>query len=295
MQKKQNLLLTGGTGFLGSNLLRKLICLDFNVFVLLRAKSSLSRIEDLEGKFTPVYQGEADLKALFAREKICSIIHCATNYGRGNESPLDILDANLTLPLKLLQMGAGAGVKSFINTDTVLDKRVSNYSLSKRHFRDWLQTCADRMTCVNMALEHFYGPDDNSSKFVTWIIHSLIKGVPEMQLTKGEQKRDFIYIDDVVDAFILILADSLSRDKGFFHYEIGTGRLVPIADFVRTIKAIVGNTATVLDFGAVPYRENEVMASSVDLTKITSLGWAPGVGLEAGLEKTIEFEKRKIR
>ena len=295
MASKPRIFLTGGNGFLGSNLLRKLIALDSDVFVLLRAKSILTRIEDLRRKFTPVYLETSDLAGLFTGERIDSIIHCATNYGRENQAPLDILEANLTLPLKLLQIGSASGVKCFINTDTVLDKRVSNYALSKRHFRDWLQSYSDRMTCVNVALEHFYGPGDNPSKFVTWIIQSLIKDLPEIKLTRGEQKRDFIHIDDVAEAFVYILRDSLTREKGFFHYEIGSGQLVSISDFVLTIKGLVGNTSTFLDFGAIPYRKNEVMASTVELSGIKKLGWEPAIGLRDGLGRTIEIEKRKLK
>lgn len=295
MGVRPKLFLTGGSGFLGSNLLRKLIALDFQVFVLLRPRSSMARIEDLRGKFVPVQMDGPDIENLFATEKISAIIHCATNYGREKQVPLDILEANLTLPLKLLQLGSDSRVQCFINTDTVLDKRVSNYALSKRHLRDWLHSYSDRMTCVNVALEHFYGPGDNPSKFVTWIIQSLIKGVPTIKLTKGEQKRDFIHIDDAAAAFICILQDSLKKEKGFFHYEIGSGRLVSIADFVLLIKHLVGNTGTSLDFGAIPYRENEVMASKVDLTGVQRLGWTPAIELEAGLKGTIEMEKRKFK
>lgn len=295
MADKIKIFLTGGSGFLGSNLLRKLIALDYSVFVLLRARSSLSRIDDLRGRFTPVSPDASDLGNLFSSEKFSSIIHCATNYGREKQVPLDILEANLTLPLKLLQIGSESGVKCFVNTDTVLDKRVNNYALSKRHLRDWLQSYSDRMTCVNVALEHFYGPGDNPSKFVTWIVHSLIKDVPTIKLTKGEQKRDFIYIDDVAEAFTYILRDSLKREKGFFHYEIGSGQLVSISDFVMAIKRLVGNTSTFLDFGAIPYRENEVMASSVDLSGIQKLGWSPVVSLENGLNRTIEIEKKEFK
>lgn len=295
MGQKQKILLTGGTGFLGSNLLRKFISLDLDVFVLLREKSSFYRINDLVGRFTPIHPNTPEFNDLFLKQNIHSIIHCATNYGRGNESPVDILEANLILPLKLLQIGADSGVKCFINTDTVLDKRVNHYSLSKKHFKDWLQTYSDKMVCLNVALEHFYGPHDNSSKFTTWIIQSLIRNVDKIDLTLGEQKRDFIHIDDVVEAFVCVWMDSLKHNTGFFHYEIGTGRLVSISDFVKMIKKLVGNDSTTLNFGARQYRENEVMASSVDLSNIRRLGWMPTVSLEDGLKRTVELEKRNAK
>lgn len=294
MSEKRNILLTGGTGFLGSNLLKKLVENGFNVFVLLRKESKLSRIEGLVGKVKFVRTDKTEFLDFFSRNEIYAIIHCATNYGRKNESPVDILEANLTLPLKLLQLGTDSGVKCFVNTDTVLDKRVNYYSLSKMQFKDWLRTYSDRMACVNIALEHFYGPDDTPSKFVTWIVQSLIRKANEIELTLGEQKRDFIYIDDVIDAFTLILADAFTREKGFVSYEIGAGQTISIGDFVRLIKKLLGNDSTFLHFGAIPYRENEVMESNVDLSAIEALGWRPAVSLADGLRKTIDFEKRKL-
>lgn len=294
MSENRNILLTGGTGFLGSNLLKKLIENGFNVFILLRKESKLSRIEDFVGKVKFVRTDKADLFDFFSRNEIYAIIHCATNYGRKNESPVDILEANLTLPLKLLQLGADSGVKCFVNTDTVLDMRVNCYSLSKAQFKDWLRTYSDRMVCVNVALEHFYGPDDTPSKFITWVIQSLIKETDRIALTLGEQKRDFIYIDDVANAFMRILSDSMIRKNGFVSYDIGTGSLISIVDFVLMIKKLLGNESTVLDFGAIPYRENEVMESNVNLSAIKALGWRPAISLADGLRKTIDFERRKF-
>ena len=51
--------------------------------------------------------------------------------------------------------------------------------------------------CINIGLEHFYGPNDDDSKFVSYIIHNLLNEVEKIDLTKGKQKRYFIYIDDV--------------------------------------------------------------------------------------------------
>jgi predicted glycosyltransferase involved in capsule biosynthesis len=71
------------------------------------------------------------------------------------------------MPLQLLELGKKTRVNCFINTDTILDKRVSYYSLSKNQFREWLELYAKEMICLNVALEHFYGPYDDNTKFVS--------------------------------------------------------------------------------------------------------------------------------
>ena len=288
--ERRTILLTGSTGFLGSNLLRRLLQAGCTVVITTRTASDFWRIDDLRPMVTEFNIETNDLSEVFRRHAIDTIVHCATNYGRKEINDLLLLNANLVLPLTLLQLGAEHNVRRFINTDTVLDKRTSSYSLSKHQFKEWLKVYADRMTGINVALEHFYGPFDDESKFVTFIIRSLIKGVERIDLTRGEQKRDFIHIDDVVDAFLRIIANSERLGNGFYHYEIGSARTISIRDFVILAKRLSGNTATKLNFGALPYRPNEVMESRVDITEIQKLGWAPHIPFEEGLEKTVRAE-----
>ena len=293
MKTKRMILLTGATGFLGSHLLRKCLTEDLNVIILARETSDFSRIKDHLNAIRVLYVGNCDYRGIFKELKIDAVVHCATNYGRKIESPLSILETNLMLPLKLLQIGLSNGLKCFINTDTILDKRINYYSLSKSQFKDWLRVYSDRLTCVNVALEHFYGPGDDDSKFATWIIQSMIRKVPRIDLTLGYQKRDFIYIDDVCSAFMDILKNSLLKNGGFQSYEVGAGEPISIRDFIGIIKKTTKNTQTELNFGAVPYRENEVMEYKTDISCLRSLGWYPKVSLIEGLSRTIEFESRR--
>ena len=290
-----NILLTGATGFLGSTLLSRLVEDRHNITILVRPTSSFQRITTLLDRITVFTIGDLSLHKLFQANNIETIIHCATNYGRGKVDPSDQLDANLIMPLKLLQEGCNAGVRCFINTDTILDKGVSDYALSKSQFKEWLVKYAHKMVCVNVALEHFYGPYDDPTKFVSFIVNKLLDGADSIDLTMGEQKRDFIYIKDIVSAFIQILNhDTTLLDSGYFDYEIGTGVTITIRAFVELTRQIVGNTQTKLNFGALPYRENESMETSVNLSTIRALGWAPSTSLIEGLSKMIEQE-REIR
>ena len=289
-----NIFLTGATGFLGSNLAARLVEGGHRVIILVRPNSSLQRITALLDHVTIYTIGNSGLRELFFDNKIETIIHCATNYGRGEVGSSELLGANLIMPLQLLQTGCECGVRCFINTDTILDKGVSDYALSKSQFREWLDKFSQKMVCVNIALEHFYGPYDNPTKFVSFIVKQLLDGVDSINLTPGEQKRDFIYIHDIVSAFILILNNCARIGPGYFDYEIGTGNTVAIRDFVELAKLISGNTHTRLDFGAIPYRENEAMETFVNTTSIRALGWEPVTSLCEGLSKMI-VQEREIR
>ena len=292
---KKNILLTGATGFLGSNLLKALLQNEYNVIILKRSFSNIFRIESLIKKVVYYDVDKIDLHKIFQENKIDIIIHCATSYGRKKIEPLSTLDANLVFPLNLLELGTKYGVKAFLNTDTILDKRINYYSLSKNQFKDWLKMYSNKLVCINIVLEHFYGPNDDNSKFVTFIINSLLMEPIKIDLTEGDQIRDFIYIDDVVNVFIVILKNIEEFKQNLYNLEVGTNKPISIKSFVKTVKKIIGNHKTLLNFGALPYRRNEIMSFKTNTEAIRDLGWVPKISLEEGLKKTMEVEKEKIR
>ena len=282
--------MTGATGFLGSNLLISLINSGFEVSVLKRVSSKLTRIYEIVKKIDLYNIEEISIIECVKKCKPDIIIHCATDYGRKNTDPSSIIEANLILPLKLLELSKLNSVKCFINTDTSLDKRINYYSLSKKQFRDWLFAFSNDLICINVSLEHFYGPFDDKTKFVSFIIDKFLAKANEINLTFGEQKRDFIFIDDVVCAFHSIIKNLNKMHPGFYEYEIGTSKQIKIKDIVETIRKLTGNTETMTNFGVVPYRKNEIMESHANIKKISALGWLPKVDLYTGLKKTIQAE-----
>jgi CDP-paratose synthetase len=288
-----SLLLTGGTGFLGSNLLRRLVAEDLDVVLLKRAQSNLARIQNLLPKVKICDLADGPMERIFDENRVDTILHCATHYGRRG-TPTDILETNIILPLRLLQIASERGARCFLNTDTILDKRVSEYSLSKRQFVEWLDLFGARLVCVSVALEHFYGPHDDPSKFLSGIIRDLLLGVDRIELTPGAQKRDFIHVDDVVDAFMKILQFSTGAKPGSYRFEVATNAPVTIREVVEEVHRLAGHPGTVLDFGALPYRENEVMDSVVDTAALRAIGWKPQIALRDGLRRTVEAEREKM-
>jgi CDP-paratose synthetase len=277
---------------LGSRLLRNLVQRGESVIILKRSFSQTSRIEDLIHKTFCYNLDEIKLSQVFDRHAISLVLHCATDYGRKHVDPSQIIEANLTLPLSILHLLQKSGGKVFINTDTILDKNVNFYSLSKKQFLDWLQVYSKQVACINIGLEHFYGPTDDRTKFISWVISQLVEGADELKLTLGEQKRDFVYITDTVRAFELILDRAFEMQPGFFEFQVGSGELIEIRELVKLAKQLSGNQKTKLLFGALPYRKNEVMASEVRLGPLAELGWKPSVSLVEGLKEMITSERQ---
>lgn len=289
------ILMTGATGFLGSHLLRALLEQKFQVVVLGRQVSRRERIAPLLSRVVFYERERCDLNEVFEQHSFSMVVHCATHYGRRADLPTDIIEVNLALPLHLLQLCRSWGVRAFLNTDTVLDKRVSHYTLSKKQFVEWLRVFSDEMVGVNVALEHFYGPGDDESKFAMFIVRQLLAGVENLSLTPGEQKRDFVYVEDVVRALQLIIELCLRRDCGFHEFEVGSGHSASVREFVCLARRIAQGSVptTRLDFGALPYRAGEVMETHINTSQLEALGWHAQVSLEDGLTRTILAERKR--
>ena len=292
---KKRILLTGVTGFLGSHLAKAMLEYGHDVCALKQKSSSIDRIKTIMSDITLFDVDELDFKQLFHRSKVDTIIHTATCYGRNNESVSEIFSSNTEFPLRLLDAGYHAGVNLFINTDTILDKYLNLYSLSKNQLLQWGKffSIHKKIKFVNLRLEHFYGANDNASKFTAYVINNCLANVPELKLTIGEQKRDFIYIDDVVSAYMLVLEKFGDFDKYFFELDVGCGQSVSIRSFVETVHYLT-KSKTHLAFGAVPYRDGEVMHSEADISGLTALGWQYQYDVVAGLKKVINQERTRL-
>ena len=291
---KKRILLTGVTGFLGSHLANSLLALGYEVVALKRKLSKLRRVESFASDIVFFDIEGLDFDDLFRDcGKVDAIIHTATCYGRNNESVSDVFAANTEFPLRLLDAGNRAGVGLFLNTDTILDQYLNLYALSKNQLLQWGKffSIHEKIRFGNIRLEHFYGPDDDPTKFTAYVINSCLGNIPEIKLTKGEQKRDFIYIDDVVSAYIILLERMGSFNAPFVEFEVGSGHSVSIREFVETAHRLA-DSHTHLEFGALPYRGGEVMHSEADISGLAALGWQCKNTLQQGLQLTIDGIKR---
>lgn len=289
----KTILLTGATGFLGSHLARALVASGHRVLVLKRPSSNLERIASVLPALSMYDINGTDLSLPFKKhEKVDAVIHAATCNGRNGESTAEIFDANTAFPLRLLETAASFNTETFINSDTVLDKNTNAYALSKHHFLEWgkLSASAEKIRFVNVRLEHMYGPGDDVSKFTARVIKDCLANVTEIKLTPGNQKRDFIYIDDVVAAYIILLEHADRKTEYFQEFGLGSGVAVTIREFVETVHQLTGST-TRLIFGALPYRENEILNSGADIEALVRLGWRCRTTLANGIRKTVFHER----
>ena len=283
------LLITGASGYLGSRVTKQLLAKGHTVLALTRDEHDVPeahknlKICPLD-KITP--------QDVFAQNKIDGIFHFATCYGRSEQTAAYIAQVNLLLPLTLLSLAVKQGVQFFINTDTILQPNINPYSLTKNQFSQWLAFYADKIQAINMRLDHFYGPHDHPVKFIAWLIKNFKENVDHIDLTEGAQTRDFVYIDDVVAAYMCVFESLGKLPKGKFNnFEVGSGVKTSIKAMVLQLQKLMHKENVKLNFGAVPYRKNEMLAYTVDISALEGLGWKAKVVLQEGLQKIITEEK----
>lgn len=308
-----SVLLTGATGYLGSHLLsvlREMIRPTDSIAITTRSFGRLKTLGALADGVTVLDLEQTTPKEFFSRRSIDVVIHCATAYGRPISDPDQLEASNVAFPLEICRSAIASGTKLIVNTDTALPEDINPYAASKARFRTQLRTLIENSSAraLNLKLEHFYGAGDTSEKFVTWLVHSLIKEVPELALTSGMQKRDFIHVDDVVSAYAFLLSrwnnlftftDGAGGDSGeignrWIELDIGSGTPIALKDFALLVKSLTGNRTTELKFGAVPLRDREAMETRADLAKLTELGWHPVIHLKDGLARMIREERESL-
>jgi nucleoside-diphosphate-sugar epimerase len=224
-----------------------------------------------------------------------AVVHCATCYGRNGESENEIRTANFEFPRRLLTAVAELGIPTFINTDTILPSTINAYALTKAEFRDWGAgaVSVNRLSFVNVAFDHMYGPGEEQTKFISNITSLCLRNSP-IDLTEGQQMRDFIYISDLTEAYVTILSERPGHFSGLGDLKVGTGNPATIRAVVEMIHQLAGSRSE-LRFGAIAYREHEPMLCSINSAKLQQLGWSPKVSLSRGLFDVVDFERRRMQ
>jgi nucleoside-diphosphate-sugar epimerase len=289
-------LLTGATGYLGSHLARYLIKNNFEVVILKRKTSSMKRLLGIKDVLKCYDINSYDFSTIFKEQvNFDAIIHTSTCYGRRGEHKKKIFEANTLFPTKLLETAILYKTKTFINTDTYynvdnnISENLTNYILSKKKFLDNAKSFSlkKKIKLINLRLEHVYGPKDSETKFVNWLIDCLLRGDKKIKLTKGEQKRDMIFIDDVVDAYGAILSNLKKIDLYFSNIGVGCGETITLREFAELALKLSKSNSELI-FGGIPYNKNEIMESKADNKILKDFNWNCSVYIRKGLSKIIK-------
>lgn len=306
-------LVTGGTGFIGSNLVRELINRNWNVFVLVRKNSKLGnkRIKDLE-KVSYIYTDDLfdkkESKYGFPQFDAC--FHLAAYGVDYNQNNLyDIIDGNIRFIIDLLEFCKNNNTKKIINTGSCFE-----YGLNegiKLNERERLNPnsyyATAKVACENIAKifakDHnlclitvrpfgVFGENEGLHRLVPQLMHSVINQKP-LHMTKGEQVRDYLYVKDLIEAYIVL---ALSNVPCYEVYNVCSSMELTIKELALKIAEISNADPDLFNFGAIEYRVNEVMHFVGDNSKIKKHSkWEPNFTLDQGIAKTFKWYKNNSK
>ena len=311
-RNKRSIFITGAGGFIGANLTKKLLKQNFYIHVLNRTGNISWRLKTVANQIT-VHNGDIrnynSLRRTLLKAKPDYIIHMATYGAYSFETEIDkIISVNILGTKNLLEASRDIPYKCFINTgssseygfkdkpmreDDFCDP-VSYYGVTKLAATQMCKVFAqiNNKPIVTLRLFSVYGPYENHTRFIPTIIKSLIvKGV--VNLTPGDVRRDFIYINDVIDAYLKALRQG-SKIKGET-LNIGTGREFTNDEIVQILFRITGKKTKVKkgDFSKRGWDTNHWVADTAKSKKY--LKWKSKYSIETGLSETYLWLNKNLK
>ncbi len=311
-KSKNSFLITGGTGFIGSNLVRELVKKGERVSIVIsKSIGKNSRIKDIESKIE-IYKCNLlseSLKNLVGKIKPDFIFHLAS-YGIPPEEDnvLSMIDFNLKGTINLIEAVKQNPFKLFINTGSCVEygikeddmtesdmlTPINNYGVLKSATTLYCQKEAIRnnLLIINFRLFSTYGYFDQKYRLIPSVIRSAIVNEP-IKVSAPTNVRDFIFIEDVISAYLHATEATLSNGEIF---NIGSGKQHSIEEIVKLCLAISKSKSKV-QWGALSnqIRFIEPLRWEADMSKTKKLlNWEPKTTIEEGLRKTIEwFDKNR--
>ncbi len=301
-----NVLVTGGTGFIGSNLIPKLLLAGHKSVLLIRRTSDLSNLRSFtDSPLLKLYDVEReDLNDVLRLERVDVVIHLATLYRKQHEArDIDqMVETNIAFPTRLLEAMTNQEVKYFINTGTFfeyrLDLSVSGgvnensdirpynlYASTKASFENMLKYYVDKKGLSGLTLRLFapYGMYDKPNKVIPLIIRSAIEDNVLELASNGYHKWDYVFAGDVSDAFLAAVDLILSGRIKYEAINVGSGSSLSLREIAELIESVLHRKLQI-NWGQKLEELNNVVA---DIQKARDiLGWHPKTSLRDGLEIT---------
>ncbi|OGE33502.1 UDP-glucose 4-epimerase GalE [Candidatus Daviesbacteria bacterium RIFCSPHIGHO2_02_FULL_41_10] len=301
-------LVTGGAGFIGSHVNKLLIDQGHTVTVIDNLSKGHKDLLDLRVSFHQIgLENQQELEQILPGHD--AVIHMASfiEVGESVKKPVEFAENNIVGTVKLLEAMKNTGVKKMIFSSSAcvygkpeklpikeedpLGEQENPYGITKVSMEDFCKFYHTIHGFDVTLLRYFnpYGPGElhePETHAIPNFIKSTLSKTPIPLYWKGEQTRDFIYIDDLAEAHVLALPLT-----GLHIYNVGTETGVKVIDVVKKIFELVGYEVPIDDKGERKGDVPELVASSEKIQK--ELGWSAKVELEEGLRKTIDFFKTK--
>ena len=303
--QSRRVLVTGGTSFLGSHLVRRLITLEAKVYCIIRPPSNRKRlsgcldgIQILEGN---LHERETVLQAIQkSRPEI--VFHLAT-YGVDprETDPITTIHTNVLGLTYLIEGLAQSPCQRFINTGSCFEYGNQNGKLSEEapllplnvyaasKTMAWhlcnMQHQRNGFPVVTLRPFTFFGPYERPDRLIPSVIQAILLG-KEIRITSGVQTRDYTYVEDMVEAYLLAAVSDRAVGQTF---NIGSGTDYSVLEIVERIRKLM-TSSTPIRVGALETRPREAWRLCCDPAKANNvLGWHPRFTFDEGLSTTIRW------
>jgi len=309
--KNQRVLITGGAGFIGSHLTRRLVGLGADVTVVVKYKSIIDCVR-LASVWNQIHVIEADLRNVDSlnqlKQRAFDVVFHLAAYNHVGDSFLHVSEAmtsNAVASANLLEAITDFGRFVYISTSEVYGLQIqvpfsenatpypiSPYAVGKYAGELYAQMKAHQTGRPIIRIRPFntFGPYQSDRAVIPELIIKCLRGEP-VETTEGLQTREFNYVDNIIDAFVSAAGIDPPPDQVV---NVGSQREVAICDLVRTIHRLSQSDAP-LRIGALPNRPTEIWRMCADNQRAaTLLDWKPNISFEQGLERTIEWFRRYL-
>lgn len=306
------ILITGGTGFIGSNFVHKFLELGDEVHLIVRPESNFWRIEPVKNKIKLHYIDLTDAEAMekFIVDLRPQIILHFSAYGayQGKQQDLKLtIDTNLLGTINLVNAASKINFECFINTGSSSEYGVKSkpireddllepnnlYGITKAAATDYCQFMAKKMDLpiVTMRLFSPYGYFEEKGRLMPNVIKAGLNN-ENFNAPSPLLVRDFIFIEDVINAYLKAI-DVINNIKGHI-FNISSGEQRSIADVVHIAEKILDRKIKV-SYGEIAAKQYEPKMWVADISKAKKLlDWKPKFSLEEGLKKNIEWFSKNL-
>lgn len=293
------ILITGASGFVGKNLIPKMVNSNLkNNKIALLSRDNQKTIEIFEGfneiEYIDLTENDYKTKIKIFNPEI--VLHMASYLTSKDdeESIKRILSANIDFGTNLLDALNETDIKYFINIGTFAEYFYNDgnlqsaylYSATKTAFRSILEYYSKKICfkIINVVPYTIYGGKDSQKKVIDFVISSLAQD-HKVAMSGGEQRLDFIHMDDVIKFFIVLIEriETIKEKKIEFH--LGTGIGTSIYEMAKIVEKVFNEKANI-EWGALPYRKMDIMQAIAHTSKNNELlAWKSKISLVDGIRR----------
>ena len=312
LNKKTKVLITGGTGFIGSNFVYKFLELGCEIHLIVRSNSNFWRIKPVKNKIKLHYINlfyKEEVEKFITTLKPQIILHFAA-YGvssRERQDSKKMINTNLIGTINLVNACKKISFDCFINTGSsseygIKDKPmkekdllepVNLYGITKAAATMYCQYIAKtyNLPIVTLRLFNVYGYFEEKQHLISTVIQSCIENT-QLKLSSPKSIRDFIFIEDIIDVYLKVISN-ISKIKGEI-LNIGTGQQTSIIRIVKLVNEITQSKVMPEDNQAKP-TQIESQKCVADISKVKkTLNWQPKYNIKKGLKKDISWFKKNL-